>query len=400
MDRSVFRLAKANASYPASYVTMGSAASLILAYDVDYSRSNAQHVVMYTSFGYIGEPNLSGYSLDGGSTWTPFPSQPQSGGGVISAPSIDSILMGSGSTLYRSTNRGTSWSLPTGLSGANFGSYSSIRKVIAVDGSNPSTVYCINGSGTVYRSLDAGATWAARGTVTSYGGAQTKLRSVPGQAGHLFCCEGSIGGGSNANPHAGVYLWRSIDGGLTWTQVAGVGEARDCVAGAAAPGQSYPAIYFSGWYNNVYGVWRSTDNCATWASTVMYPCDSVDLVTAMAASPDTYGDVYVAFLGSGWGYGTLASGAGRTFVAFAGGWVGTLTSTRLSVASSSGVVQVVSMGVSTPVEGSAVAFPFTASGGATPGATVTCYNDGTGAVLGTAAANGSGAWTMTINGTA
>ena len=132
-----------------------------------------------------------------------------------------------------------------------------------------------------------------------------KLRAVPGYAGHLFFTYGSAGGTTGDNPNWDAFLWRSTDGGTTWTTVPGVGEPYDVAVGKAAPGTSYPAVYFTGWYNGVYGVWRSTDNCATFTQIASYPLNSIDLVTAMAASLDVFGDVYLAFQGSGWAYGKL-----------------------------------------------------------------------------------------------
>ena len=87
----------------------------------------------------------------------------------------------------------------------------------------------------------------------------------------------------------------------------------------------------------------------------------------------------------------------RNTVAVAGGEVALGSSTRTTSAYGRGWIQGLTFGVTAPVDGAAVAFPFNASGTATNGATVTCYNDGTGVVLGTAVA-AAGVWSMTING--
>ena len=89
----------------------------------------------------------------------------------------------------------------------------------------------------------------------------------------------------------------------------------------------------------------------------------------------------------------------RNAVAFAGGEVALGTTTRTTSAFAGGQVQALTMSVTSPLDGASIAFPFDAWGTATTGATVTCYNDGTGAVLGTAVAS-AGAWTMSISGSA
>jgi hypothetical protein len=133
---------------------------------------------------------------------------------------------------------------------------------------------------------------------------QTKLRSVPGQAGHLFLTAGQAGGDAQQNP-AGTSLFRSTDGGATWTRVPGMAEPYDLAAGKAAPGQTYPALYVTGWFNGAYGIWRSTDSAATWTNIGTFPFGSLDQVVIMGASQDTFGAVYLGFQGSGWGYGAL-----------------------------------------------------------------------------------------------
>jgi hypothetical protein len=314
MDRSVFRIAKANTSFPSSYVTMGSSASLIPAWAVNYSVANPTHLVAIING---SGNNLSGYSLDGGATWTPFPVQPYTGGtsGDIIAPSIDNIfaLIGGGGYVYRSTNRGASWtqlSLPGASSSESNNlhcGYNCRKHLFAVDGANPNTVYLYFYTHGVYRSTDSGATWTLVSSNAFDAGNMywhTKLRSVPGQSGHLFMTAGQAGSDGQQNP-ANTNLWRSRDGGTTWTQVAGMAEPYDVALGKPAPGASYPAIYVVGWYNKVYGIWLSRDNASTWTNIGPFPFGSVDQINAIAASQDVFGDVYVAFQGSGWGHGTL-----------------------------------------------------------------------------------------------
>jgi hypothetical protein len=279
---------------------------------VDYSRKNPQHIVALVNHGLVGEPELSGYSLDGGATWTRFPVQPGSGGqaGDIIAPSIDSIIAVVGRKYaYRSTDRGASWKplvLP-GDGGADTDNlhcgYNCNKHVLAVDGADASTVYLYFYTHGIYKSADAGATWRLTSTEQFDGGNmywQVKLRSVPGQAGHLFLTAGQAGGENNQNPQ-NTLLYRSSDGGSTFATVPGFAEPYDIAAGAAAPGQSYPALYVVGWYNLDYGIWRSINNTGTWKKLTSFPFGSVDLINVLAASQDDFGEIYFAFQGSGWG---------------------------------------------------------------------------------------------------
>lgn len=311
-DRSLWVLPKANATYPAANVTFGSQSNLIIAYAVDYSRANPRHIVALVNGGQAGEPELSGYSLDDGATWRTFSAQPGSGGfgGDIIAPNIDSIIAVVGTRYtYRSTDRGASWtplSLPSD-SGANSSDlhcgYNCRKHILAVDGANPNTVYLYFYSRGLYKSTNAGATWALVSNNLFDGSNmywQVKLRSVPGQAGHLFLTAGQAGSDGQQNPH-NTNLWRSTDGGASWSTVPGFEEPYDVALGKAAPGHNYPAIYVVGWYNQVYGIWRSIDNGAAWTNIGPFPFGSIDQIYVLTASQDSFGEIYFAFSGSGWG---------------------------------------------------------------------------------------------------
>ena len=70
--------------------------------------------------------------------------------------------------------------------------------------------------------------------------------------------------------------------------------------GAAAPGQSYPAIYIVGYVNSVYGIWQSNDNAQSWTQIGTNPNNSIDSIKTISGDPNVYGQVYVGFSGSGY----------------------------------------------------------------------------------------------------
>ena len=121
--------------------------------------------------------------------------------------------------------------------------------------------------------------------------------SVPGEAGNLFFTGGRQG---TAQPDTQEPFMRSTNGGATWTAVPNVLEVTCFGFGAAAPGQSYPAIYIVGWVNNVYGIWQSINNAQSWTQIGTYPNNSLDTIKTISGDPNIYGQVYVGFEGSGY----------------------------------------------------------------------------------------------------
>jgi photosystem II stability/assembly factor-like uncharacterized protein len=79
---------------------------------------------------------------------------------------------------------------------------------LAVSPADPSVVLAGGGSGTIYRSTDAGTTWSAVGH--GLGRAVLTVQFSPFTAGLVYA--GTRGGG----------LWKSTNGGATWTKQAGI----------------------------------------------------------------------------------------------------------------------------------------------------------------------------------
>lgn len=74
---------------------------------------------------------------------------------------------------------------------------------------NPNTVYCGTQTGVVFKTTDKGLHWTACNGLHNFGGAIFALHVSPHDENTVF-----VGGGQN--------LWKTIDGGATWTQVEGI----------------------------------------------------------------------------------------------------------------------------------------------------------------------------------
>lgn len=147
---------------------------------------------------------------------------------------------------------------------------------MAADKVTPNTIYYMNGIAGLVKWTNCGSTTiVATPTVPSFlnSSAQNdQLKTVPGQAGHLFYTAGAVGAPGAAHP-ANNLLWRACNGinstagSVNVEQVPGFYEPLAIGFGKAAPGRSYPAIYVVGWYSatatkntSTFGMWKSVDD--------------------------------------------------------------------------------------------------------------------------------------------
>jgi hypothetical protein len=135
-------------------------------------------------------------------------------------------------------------------------------------------------------------------------GFNARLKSVPGHAGHLFFTAGPQGAAGAHHP-APTALYRSKDGGVTWTALPDVAEPIAIDLGAPAPGATYPTMYVVGWVRNEYGVWRSVNSDQSrpsWTKVADYPLGSMDFVTNLIADGAAWNKWYLGWSGSGYAY--------------------------------------------------------------------------------------------------
>jgi photosystem II stability/assembly factor-like uncharacterized protein len=307
LDRSAMRLTDPDVA-PSTY---GPSLALKDGFNLDYAMSDPAHVVLLC----VKQGNFSGYSTDRGQTWNYFPGKDQmssSPGGSNADSTPDNVIHipnNNGVAKY-TLDGGKTWS-PLGIPGlpSQDGTetgwgwlWAHNRKILCADKVRPQTFYAYNYGpkgkpelAGLWRTSDGGQSWtkAKAGTIGEWTTFHAQMRTVPDNAGHLFFTAGL----EQEQP-----LYRSNDGGASWSSVSGFKNVISFNFGKPAPSASYPTIFVSGWFNGDYGIWRSTDNCATWTKIGDYPLESIDLSPSIAGDPNIYGRCYVAFGGSGAAY--------------------------------------------------------------------------------------------------
>ena len=307
-DRPFFYISNLNA-YPSTYGPVNSV-NINAGWSVDYASSNPSFIAGLIDYG------AAVYSTNGGQTWTSFASSPTfpgyANGGTIAASTPENIILapGDGVQPYYTLNGGQTWNpitLPGVTSWSGFeGSYYLDERSVTADRVLANTFYLLYPGQGVFETTNGGASWAKvySGDITPFDWYNNELMSVPGEAGNLFFTGGQQG---TAQPDTQEPFMRSTNGGATWTAVPNVLEVTCFGFGAAAPGQSYPAIYIVGWVNNVYGIWQSINNAQSWTQIGTYPNSSLDTIKTISGDPNIYGQVYVGFQGSG--YAVLTASA-------------------------------------------------------------------------------------------
>jgi len=275
-----------------------------------------------------GNAVMAGTSADGGRRWRKFQALPTPPGTKADDPwrmSFGTIAVSSGDAAnivwapafnrqpFYTMDGGSSWKpvvLP-GAAGETPGSFRNFwyqRKSLAADKAQPGTFYLFHsgdapnvGLAGLWRTRDGGVVWSRvfDGEIAPSSDQAAKLRSVPGHAGHLFFT-------ADYEHAADTQLRRSRDGGETWQALPEVTRVDDIAFGKAATRAPYPTIFLSGRVGGSYGIWRSTDDAASWQLLVDFPVGTLDQVTTIGADPDVFGRVYVGYKGSGWIWGEPA----------------------------------------------------------------------------------------------
>lgn len=359
-DRPLWKIADPW-NYPSEYVPASARISgspaqsnLAHAFMLDYAKSDPNYIVS-TTIPFGGGDGRGYVSSDNGVNWTEptsfltaaanFDNQNNRymGGCVaVSTPTNSVIFMANNNRPRYTTDGWATWGIcsfaapmvawdgtgtPTAQTTAAgfYGSSTSIRRIVAVaDTVTANKFYAVHPYWGSWVSTDSGANWTQTEAASAMGYLDTstsalysKLRAVPGNAGHLFYTAGSTAGqtASTSRPAARSF-WKTTNGTTSWTAVPDVKEVVDFGFGPIAPGATYPTIWIAGWVNNgtsyVYGIYYSTDNCSTWYQVAEHPfMNRMDQMLNLAPDAVVHEQCYVGFGNSGWGF-TEGAPASRT----------------------------------------------------------------------------------------
>jgi hypothetical protein len=303
---------------------------------VAYSPDTPSYVVVTSSNVYTNGPNYSGYSTNGGLTWTRFSSAPTyncSGGtcdipaGMIAVSARGSRTLGSDHIVIYPPNDfapqysqdgGVTWhvtqSFPLNADGLtiNTTNYSSFaypelnQHLLRADPFTADKFYLkfTHAPNLLYISTDGGQTWQGQANANLPDWAWTGQLVVNSKVQNdLWYADGWAG----SSPHG---VFHSVDGGQTFQQLPGISHAITIAVGAGSgqTGDAAYTVYFYGLLTSspAWGIFQSTNGGSSWNRISYYPTGLYDVPRAMAASQDTFGKVYVGFSGNSFVYGQIA----------------------------------------------------------------------------------------------
>ncbi|MBC7804767.1 MAG: carbohydrate-binding protein, partial [Akkermansiaceae bacterium] len=241
---------------------------------IDFAEKNPNIVARVYGGGTGGA-----HSADNGVTWKEFGAKPSAKGDgtiAVSADGATFVWTPENAGAFVSKNKGTTWMPSKGLPP---------KRRVTSDRVNPNTFYGLdNDSGTLYVSTNGGLSFAAKASGLPTG--DGFVRTAFGKEGDVWLAA------------AGDGLRHSTDGGVTFSKITGVQDARRIGFGKAAPGRDYPSAYITGKVGGVEGFFRSDDGGATWVR-VNDDAHDFHYINAITGDQREYGRVYLATGGRG-----------------------------------------------------------------------------------------------------
>ncbi len=206
-------------------------------------------------------------------------------------PGDPTTIYAAGTLFYKSTNSGATW---TNITSGLPTSAQNNRLAIAVTAANPAYVYILAGSNAnsgfygLYRSTDSGTTFASRSTTPNVLGWSSTGSDTGGQSWYDLAIAASPLNQDQIIV-GGVNIWRSTNGGTTWTingHWTGTGapyvhaDVHDLVF---LPGSG--TTYFAGCDG---GVFKTTNSGGAWADISANLCIAQIYRIGLSASNPTY----------------------------------------------------------------------------------------------------------------
>jgi hypothetical protein len=221
-------------AYPTQIMTPAASSNSGLA----YAANNTSKVVRVTDKIY--------YSTDQGATFPTSASINGSYGKIALSADGNTTLHcpGGSSTTYYSTNNGGTWT-STGVT--------NVQDAYPIaDYVNANKFYIYNpGTGQLLVSTNKGLSFTASASNPGQWGSG-RARAVPDNEGHVWVALNGSG------------LKYTTNNGTSWTTVPNVTYCKAIGFGKAATGATYPAAYIWGTVSGVKGIFRSTDQGASW----------------------------------------------------------------------------------------------------------------------------------------
>lgn len=265
--------------------------------DITYCHSQPEYMALLDATSWSGDNTSLRISSNTGETWQTRLLPEGSVGGRLAYSATDPdllVYLPANSVPYYTTDRGLSWNEGTGIpSGAVRDGYIwNPDRVLAADGIDGNRFY-IHREREVYVSEDGGATWNRKNNtlLPSRSGWYHWLTTAPDMDGEVWV---SLGGNG---------LWRSENGGSSFTKIQQIGISRLIGWGKAAPGKNHPTVFVYATINGQWGLFRSTDLGNSWTRLTDTNFNFGGDPVVVQGDGQMFGRVYVGTGGRGVFYG-------------------------------------------------------------------------------------------------
>lgn len=264
---------------------------------VSCAENNPDIIVRVGIASHPGIEKNIGYSLNGGKSWQPTSTMPQTnsqhGSIAVSADGKTWIWTSQSDGVYITHDKGNSWKKASGIP---------VKTRVIADKVNAENFYGVSLSERkLYFSNDGGNTFTGKDLPANIliikngvsrgdtRGGQDRMYAAPGQKGDLWL---ALFDG----------LYHSTNGGNTFSVMKEVTEIHGFGFGKGAPGTHYSSLYLLGVVNGIEGIFRSDDIAQKWIR-INDNAHQWGLVLQITGDPKKYGRVYVGTHGRGILYG-------------------------------------------------------------------------------------------------